>query len=163
MTFCHIILYGTVFVIPVINNNINKQKLKTMYNFKFNNPTHEFIKILDELFDESHDITSRKCPTHDVIENDDEYIVKMELPDVKKEDVNVSTENGELSVEAERIKDKKLKYVRNELYEGKYKRLFLLPDNVSTDIEAELVDGILTITIPKIIDKTKKRKKIVIN
>ena len=135
-----------------------------MYNFKFKNPTLEFIKILDELFDESYDITSRKCPTHDVIENDDEFIVKMELAGMKKKDISISTESGELSIDAVRIKDEKLKYVRNELYEGKYKRLFLLPDNVSTEnIGAKLEYGILTITIPKVIDEERKKKKIVIN
>ena len=135
-----------------------------MYNFKFKNPTLEFIKILDDLFDESHDITSRKCPTHDVIENDDEFIVKMELAGMKKKDISISTESGELSIDAVRIKDEKLKYVRNELYEGKYKRLFLLPDNVSTEnIGAKLEYGILTITIPKVIDEERKKKKIVIN
>lgn len=133
-----------------------------MHNFKFNNPTLEFIKIFDELFDESHDITSRKYPTHDVIENDEEYIVKMELAGVKKKDISINTENGELSIDAVRTKDEKLKYVRNELYEGKYKRSFILPDNVSTDIEAELEYGILTIIIPKVIDEEKKKKKIVI-
>lgn len=162
MTKRHINSYGIVFAI-LVKNNYNKQKLKTMHNFKFKNPTLEFIKIFDELFDESFDITSRKCPTHDVTENDKEFIVKMELAGVKKEDINIDTENGVLNIEAERTKDKKLKYNRNELYEGKYKRSFLLPDNVSTDIEAELEYGILTITIPKVIDEEKKKKNIIIN
>lgn len=134
-----------------------------MYNLKFRNPTLEFIKIFDELFDESFDITSRKCPTHDIIENDDEFIVKMELAGVKKEDVVIDTENGALNIEAERIKDDKLKYNRDELYTGKYKRSFVLPDNVDTEgIEAELSYGMLTITIPKIVDEAKKKKQIVI-
>lgn len=134
-----------------------------MYNFKFRNPTLEFIKIFDELFDDSFDITSRKCPTHDVIENDDEFIVEMELAGVKKENVVIDTENGALNIEAERIKDDKLKYNRDELYTGKYKRSFVLPDNVDTEgIEAGLSHGILTITIPKIVDEAKKKKQIVI-
>lgn len=134
-----------------------------MYKIKFRNPTLEFIKIFDELFDESFDITSRKCPTHDVIENDDEFIVEMELAGVKKEDIVIDTENGALNIEAERIKDDKLKYNRDELYTGKYKRSFVLPDNVDTEgIEAGLSHGVLTITIPKIVDEAKKKKQIVI-
>lgn len=134
-----------------------------MYRLRLGNPTIEFIKIFDELFDESFDITSRKCPTHDVIENDDEFIVKMELAGVKKEEIDVDTENGILTIEAERTKDEKLKYNRNELYEGKYKRSFILPDNVDTEgIDAELEYGILTITIPKVVDEAKKKKQIVI-
>jgi len=132
--------------------------------FRFGNPTMGFMKIFEELFDEELDVTSRKCPTHDVIENDEEYVVKMELAGVKKKDISISTENSELSIDAVRTKDEKLKYVRNELYEGKYKRLFLLPDNVSTEnIGAKLEYGILTIIIPKVIDEERKKKKIVIN
>jgi len=133
------------------------------YRLRLGNPTLEFMKVFDELFDESFDITSRKCPTHDVIENDKEFIVKMELAGVKKKDINIDTENGVLTIEAERTKDDNLKYNRNELYTGKYKRSFILPDNVDVEgIEAELSNGILTIIISKVVNEIKKKKQIVI-
>ena len=134
-----------------------------MYKIRLGNPTTEFMKIFDEFFDETHDITSRKCPAHDVIENDDEFIIEMELAGVKKEDINVDTENGTLTIETERKKDETKKYRRNEIYVGKYKRSFILPDNVSAEeIKASMGDGILTVTIPKAVDEIKKKKQIVI-
>jgi len=134
-----------------------------MYTLKFRNPTLDFMKIFDELFDETLDITSRKCPAHDVIENDDEYIVQMELAGVKKDDISIDTEDGVLTIETERKRDDTLKYNRKEMYGGKYKRSFILPDNTSTDeIKAELSDGILSVTIPKTVEEAKKKKSIVI-
>ena len=134
-----------------------------MYRINFGNPTAEFMKIFDEFFDESHDITSRKCPAHDVIENDDEFIIEMELAGVKKEDINIDTEDGVLTIETERKRDETLKYNRKEMYGGKFKRSFILPDNTSVDeIKATLSDGILRLTIPKTIDEDKKKKQIVI-
>lgn len=134
-----------------------------MYKIRLGNPTHEFMKIFDNFFDESFDITSRKCPAHDVIENNDEFIVEIELAGVKKEDISVDTENGMLTIETERKKDETKNYKRNEIYTGKYKRSFILPDNVSIEeIKALMKDGILTLTIPKVVDETKKKKNIVI-
>lgn len=119
--------------------------------------------MFDEMFDERFNTTSRKCPAHDVIENDDEFIIEMELAGVKKEDINIDTENDELTIDAERKKDEKLKYNRKESYVGKFKRSFILPDNVNAEkIQAELNNGILTIIIPKVIDEAKKKKMIVI-
>ena len=123
------------------------------------NPTLEFMKIIDEFFDEP--LYSRKCPPHDVIENDNEFIIEMELAGVKKDDITIDTEKGVLTIETERKKDDTKNYRRNEMYSGKYKRLFNLPDDVNADkIEATLVEGILTITIPKTINKPKKKKQI---
>ena len=132
-----------------------------MYRITLGNPTLDFMKIFDELFDESIDITSRKCPAHDVIENDDEFTIKMELAGVKKEDISIETEDDILTIETERKKDDTLKYKRNEMYSGKYKRSFILPDNISVDeIKADLVDGILTVSIPKTVDESKKKRQI---
>jgi len=134
-----------------------------MYKIKLENPILEFTKIFDEFFDESYDITSRKCPAHDVIENDKIFIIEIELASIKKENININTEDNTLIIEAERKIDKTLKYNRQERYVGKFKRIFTLPDNVDTEgIKAKLDNGILTISIPKTIDETKKKKQIVI-
>ena len=135
-----------------------------MYKIKMGNPTIEFMKIFDEFFDETYDITSRKCPAHDVIENDDEFIVEMELAGIRKEDIDIETEDGMLTIETERKRDETLKYKRKEMYGGKYKRSFILPDNVDADgIKAKLEHGILTVSIPKSVDEAKKKKLIDIN
>lgn len=122
---------------------------------------YNFFNIFDELFDETHDITSRKCPAHDVIENDDEFIIEMELAGIKKEDVSIETEDGVLVIETERKKKKDIKYKRKEMYVGKYKRSFILPDNTDAEeIKASLSDGILSISVPKAVDEAKEKKQI---
>lgn len=127
------------------------------------NPTLNFLNLFEEIFDESIDITSRKCPVHDVIENDNEFIIEMDLAGVKKEDVSIGCENETLTIETERKKDDKLNYRRKESYVGKYKRSIILPDNVDTEkIEAAMNDGVLIITIPKVEEEIKKKKQIVI-
>jgi len=135
-----------------------------MYTIKFRNPTLDFINLFDEIFDDNLDISSQKSPTHDVIENDDEFIIEMELAGVKKDDVSIETENGALTIETERKRDETLKYNRKEMYGGKFKKSFTLPDDVSTDeIKASMSDGILTVSIPKSVDDAKKKKLITIN
>lgn len=132
-----------------------------MYKIKVSNPTLDFMKIFEELFDETLDITSRKCPPHDIVENDDEFIVEMELAGIKREDITIDVEDDVLTIETERKKDEKANYRRNELYAGKYKRSFILPENVnSDDIDAILEDGILTIKISKKVEKAKKKKEV---
>ena len=123
------------------------------------NPTLDFINIFDEIF-ESYDETSRKCPIHDVIENDKEFIIEMILAGIDRENINLNVEDGILIIDATRPEKKDLKYNRKELYTGKYKRSFVLPDNVDVDnINAELKDGILIIIIPKLkIEEPKKIK-----
>ena len=78
-----------------------------MYRINLGNPTLDFMKIFDEIFNESccttsDCCTSRKCPAHDVIENDDEFIIEMELAGIKKADVSIETEDGMLTIEAKR-------------------------------------------------------------
>ena len=137
-----------------------------MIRLRMTEPTLDFMKIFDEFFDESccttsDCCTSRKCPSHDVVENDDEFIIEMELAGVKKEDIIIDTENDVLTIEAERKKDEELKYSRRETYVGKLKRSFVLPDNVDAEaIKASLSEGILSVTIPKAVDETKKKKQI---
>jgi len=139
-----------------------------MYRINLGNPALEFMKIFDEFFDETCCTTSDCCTpkkhlAHDVIENDNEFIIEMELAGVKKEDVNIETEDEVLTIETERKKDDDKKYKRNEIYSGKYKRSFILPDTVNAEeIKASMADGILTISIPKSVDETKKKKQIVI-
>ena len=140
-----------------------------MYRINLGKPTLEFMKIIDEFFDESccttsDCCTSKKSPAHDVIESDKEFVIEMELAGVKKEDVSIETEDGTLTIETERKKDDDKNYKRSEIYSGKYKRSFILPDTVDAEeIKASMADGILTVSIPKSVDETQKKKHVVIN
>jgi HSP20 family protein len=92
-------------------------------------------------------------PSVDIAENDKEFIVKAELPDVKKEDIKVNVEDGTLSISGERKvekEEKDLKFHRIERAYGRFERSFTLPNAVDADkITSEYKDGILTVHVPK--------------
>ena len=90
----------------------------------------------------------------DVIDRDKEFLVRGELPGVEKDDVEVTISGNRLMIEAEREfeeVDEKEEFYRHELGYGKYMRTIALPDEVDIEkIHAELKDGILEVTLPKI-------------
>jgi HSP20 family protein len=92
-------------------------------------------------------------PVADISETDTEYLIKAELPEVKKEDVKVTFEPGMLTISGERRQEKKQKNeneIRVESFYGSFSRSFSLPDNVdSKAIQAESKDGVLRVRIPK--------------
>ncbi len=101
-------------------------------------------------------------PLVDITEDDKEYLVKAELPEMKKEDIKVTVENGELSISGERKlekEEKDKKYHRIERSYGSFLRSFTLPENTSGDkIAAEFADGILKVHLPK--DQQAKPKAV---
>jgi len=92
-------------------------------------------------------------PAVDVQETDKEYIVKADLPDVKKEDVKVGIEDGVLTLEGERKQEKEeknKKFHRVERAYGKFVRRLALPTEVDAQkVAAEFKDGVLNVHLPK--------------
>lgn len=93
------------------------------------------------------------APSADISETEKEYLIRAELPAVKKEDVKVTVDQGMITIEGERKhekEDKSEKYHRIESFRGSFSRSFALPDNVNADaIRCESKDGVLTVHIPK--------------
>jgi HSP20 family protein len=93
------------------------------------------------------------APLVDISEDDLEYQIKAELPEVKKEDVKVTAEQGTLTIMGERkfLKEEKgRKYHRIERAYGSFGRTFSLPDDASpAKVTAEFKDGILTVHLAK--------------
>lgn len=93
------------------------------------------------------------APAMDVEETDDEYLIKADLPDVKKEDVKVSVEDGILAVEGERRMEKEekgKKFHRVERSYGKFVRRLAVPTDVDQDkVTASVKDGVLNVHLPK--------------
>lgn len=93
------------------------------------------------------------APRVDISETDKEFSIKAEIPEVKKEDVKVSVDNGVLSLRGERKQekeDKNKKFHRVERFYGSFTRSFTLPENVDeTKIAASFKDGMLNLQIPK--------------
>jgi HSP20 family protein len=92
-------------------------------------------------------------PAVDIAEHDNEYIVKVELPGVSKEDVKITLESNILTVHGEKKHEKETKeedYHRVERSFGSFQRSFTLPTTVKSDkIDAVYKDGILTVSLPK--------------
>jgi HSP20 family protein len=93
------------------------------------------------------------APLADITEDDKEYVIKTELPDVNKDDVKVTVENGVLTISGERKfekEEKNKRYHRIERAYGTFVRSFSLPDDAdSNGVKAEFKDGILTVHLPK--------------
>ena len=97
--------------------------------------------------------TSEWSPLVDVEENDKEYTIKAELPEVKKEDVKIQVENGSLRISGERKLEKEesgRRFHRLERSYGAFERSFSLPEGTrKNDVSAEFKDGLLRVHLPK--------------
>ncbi len=111
------------------------------------------------------DETGDWTPVANITENDKEYLIKAELPEVRKEDVKVSLENGVITISGERKQEKEEKKeneIRIESFYGTFSRSFALPDNIDEKaVSAESKDGVLRVHIPK--TAAAKPKQIAIN
>lgn len=124
-----------------------------------------FSDIMDEFF---NDVVSKRrdnfVPSIDVSETDDKFLIAAELPGMKKDDINISLENGRLSISGERQFEKEEEgktYHRVETRYGSFNRSFQLPDNVDEEsINATYEDGLLNIAINKSENKVKKQIEI---
>jgi HSP20 family protein len=90
----------------------------------------------------------------DIAESDKAYIVRAELPGVKKDDIQISIDGDQVAISAEARVEKEVKdgekLVRSERYTGKYYRAFALGVAVDEDaVSARYVDGVLELTLPK--------------
>jgi HSP20 family protein len=95
------------------------------------------------------------APTVDISETGNEYLLKVELPEVRKEDVKISIDQGVLTIQGERKlaredDDDKQKYHRVERAYGTFARSFTLPEDVDTSaIDARQQDGVLRVRLGK--------------
>lgn len=94
------------------------------------------------------------APVADISETDAEYLVRAELPGVKREDVKVTLEAGMLTIQGERKhekEEKSEKMHRTERFYGSFSRRFTLPENAdAAAIRAESKDGVLNVHVPKL-------------
>ena len=98
----------------------------------------------------------------DVVEEDDNILVHASVPGVGPEDIQVSVENGVLTIEGETTterEDKEGSYLVRERRSGKYRRALRLPDTVDAEkAESHYENGVLTVKFPKI--EAKKAGKL---
>lgn len=113
----------------------------------------------DGLFDEGF------SPAMDVVENDDGFLVSIDLPGVDRKDLDISVADNVLTVKGEKndaSEQKESKYYRKESWEGSFQRTLALPHGVDAEkIEAKMRDGVLAISLPK--KEEAKPKQIAVN
>lgn len=99
-------------------------------------------------------------PSVDIIENEKEYVIKAELPEVEQKDVKVTVQNGVLTLSGERRfekEEKGKKYHRIERSYGSFIRSFDLPDDADAEqVDAKFSGGVLTVHVTKSKEATAK-------
>lgn len=125
---------------------------------------------IDRLFEEpfagwlapTSDFLEPWGPVADVFEDKNSFIVKVEIPGMKKEEIEVYMTEGSLNIAGERKEETEFKYAesyRSERYFGRFHRSIALPLAVQANkIEAHYKEGVLTVTCPKA--EEAKRKQI---
>jgi HSP20 family protein len=106
-------------------------------------------------------------PSADISETEKEFLIRAELPAVRKEDVKVTVDQGMITIEGERKQDKEdksEKYHRLESFRGTFMRSFSMPENTNADaIRCDSKDGVLTVHIPKTKVEKSTIKQIPVN
>ena len=96
---------------------------------------------------------AHRIPAVDIIEHDNEVIVRAEVPGVRKEDVKVSLSHGAMTIQGHtqhEEEEKRDDYFRREMTYGDFRRTFALPADVdTTKARAKIQDGVLEIQLPK--------------
>jgi HSP20 family protein len=92
-------------------------------------------------------------PAANITENDDEYTIRADLPEVRKDDIELTVANGVLTLSGERRYEKSSedeKEHRRETFHGSFQRSFALPEDVDVEaIKADSRDGVLIVRLPK--------------
>ena len=138
-------------------------------------PFRELLDLqrgINQLFDSSVGRSSSEgvalstwMPSVDIYEDEVSFLIKLELPEVSRENVKVNLHENTLSISGERRienEDKREGYHRVERSYGQFYRSFTLPPNVNTEaINAQFKDGMLRLSIPK--KEEAKPKQIEVN
>lgn len=117
--------------------------------------------LFDTLFDSFYD--NKKVGgimKADIYEKDDKYVIEMDIPGFKKEEVNVNYEDGYVTVSAKKEqekKDEKKNFIKRERVYGEYTRSFYVGNINEKEIKAKFEDGMLKLNFPK--EKQKENIK----
>lgn len=146
---------------------------KTMNTITRWNPVRELDELQDRVLralhlapanregaDNQPLVSTEWLPAVDIIEDEKEYLIKAELPEVNKDDVKVTLDNGAVVIRGERKfekEEKDKKYHRIERGYGTFMRSFTLPNDANpAGICAEFKDGVLHVRLPKSEEKMPK-------
>ncbi len=124
---------------------------------------HSLMNQFDPVVKEESNLASF-VPSVNTRESDDAYYIEVDLPGIKKEDIEITTEDNVLTISGERKYKDEVKeddYYKVESRYGKFSRSFTLPEKVDVEkIQAESRDGVLEVVIPKLKEEENKPRKI---
>ena len=106
---------------------------------------NDYFTMLDSPFSKE-----REFMKTDIREYQNKYIMEIDLPGLKKDNISINYENGYLTIKASKsMEAKNESYIRKERFYGEIKRSFYIGEKKETDIKAGYQSGILTISFPK--------------
>lgn len=119
---------------------------------------------LNDYFD-MFNTTNKEYMKTDIYEKENKYILEIDLPGMKKENIKINYENGYLTIKAEKnfLSSTPNTYIRRERLYGEIKRSFYIGIKKDTDLKAKYQDGILVISFPKEDYNKKETKNITIS
>ncbi len=128
-----------------------------------------FRRDVERAFASFPTITSPTIPvlstTCDLVDEGNRYVIKVDLPGVKKKDIDLNITDNSIEISAEHkdeVEEKKKNFLRKERSEVSYYRALPLPEKiVSGKVKAKLTDGILNIVLPKSRPTPKPKKRLV--
>lgn len=125
----------------------------------------DFDSFLDNFIEDRGSLIKTDfTPSVNTREGENAYHVEVDLPGVKKDDINVDVKDNIVTISGERKTKKEVKeeeYYKVESSYGKFERSFTLPENVDVEnIHAESQDGVLEVVIPKLSKAESQAKKI---
>jgi len=136
-------------------------------NRTLRNLQREVDSLFDRFFDRTGSEESRSAvwaPQTDLVETDEDFQLRLDVPGMSTEDIDINLQNGTLTVSGERTSertDEGEDYVRVERAFGTFHRTFTLPDTVDqANIEATYEDGVLRINVPKTEESTRRQIEI---
>ncbi len=117
-------------------------------------PRKNSFDLWDDFFDDNFfKKTTKDFMRTDIVEKDNSYDIKIDLPGYKKEDIKIEIENAYLVVRAKREEEeheKNKKYIHKERYYGECQRSFYVGNDIKEDeIKAKFVNGTLSLIVPK--------------
>lgn len=122
----------------------------------FENMQREIDRVFYSFRSDTQDVEALKTlmPMVDIIERENEFSIKVELPGVDKKDVKITVQNNVLTIKGEKRQENEIKgenYQHLERSYGVFQRSFTLPTSVHSEkIDASYNNGVLSVTIPKL-------------
>lgn len=134
---------------------------------EFDNINSRLQKFFEDFPSAGNSINPGFSPRINILENEESIGIEVELPGVKKSDINITLEDNILTVKGEKKAgsvDEKTRYYRSERVFGAFKRSFTMPKDVeSENVVAKFEDGVLFISLQKVQPKSKTEREITLS